>query len=397
MKAWIKKVFGFGIASFLSDASHEMTVSLIPVIVAQFIAPPQLPFILGIIASITGALGSFLRLFAGFAADITSRKKPLIALGYALSAIFSTLTGFAHSLWAVLLYRILSFTGSGLREPPRDALIAASVSAENYGRAFGFKNAMDTTGSLVGPLVALALASTFSTKSIFMLSIIPGIAAVAAIIFLTQEIPSKDVPTALKKKGFFQHLTLLPESFIWFLAIIFIFELSFFDKLLILARAQEILIVNHASLAPSLILMYAIFNISRALSEFIIGLISDYINRLPLLAFFGCFIFSVTALLLTAQHASYSYCSFIFAVAGLSTAAITTLKKACAADMLPEEIRGLGYGSMSAMSGIATLISSSVVGLLWTIYSPAWAFSYVMALSTCSTILLIFYWLLPNR
>lgn len=44
MKAWIKKVFGFGLASLLSDFSHEMTVSLIPVIVAQFVGTAQAPF-----------------------------------------------------------------------------------------------------------------------------------------------------------------------------------------------------------------------------------------------------------------------------------------------------------------------------------------------------------------
>ncbi len=109
MKEWIKKVFGFGIASFFSDFSHEMTVSLIPVLVTQFVGPAQAPFFLGIISSLTDAFAAFLRLIAGFVSDHLQRKKPLIAVGYAMSAVFQrwldlriryggcSVTGYYHS------------------------------------------------------------------------------------------------------------------------------------------------------------------------------------------------------------------------------------------------------------------------------------------------------------
>lgn len=127
MKTWIKKVFGFGLASYLSDFSHEMTVSFIPTIVEGFVGTAQAPFILGIISSATDACAGFLRIVSGYVSDHIVHKKPLIALGYGISATFSTFIGFATGVWQVLLFRILSFTGSSLREPPRDALIAASV------------------------------------------------------------------------------------------------------------------------------------------------------------------------------------------------------------------------------------------------------------------------------
>lgn len=388
MKSWIKKIFGFGLASFLSDFSHEMTISLVPILVAQFVGPTQAPFFLGIIASVSDAFASFLRLFAGYLTDRLSRKKPLIMIGYALSALFSTLVGFTHSVGGVLLYRMLSFTGSGLREPPRDALIATMIEPAEYGRAFGLQRAMDTLGSLIGPLVAFVCIGLFSMRAVFMLSFIPGLLAVVAIFFLTQDVY---VPKRTQKKPstLWHEIASLPRSFILFLGILFIFELGSFNKLLLLSRTQEMLSVGSSfSSAQWLLLLYALFNTVRACSELIIGLLSDYINRVLLLSFFGCGTLAGVALLLMAPHASFTYCACIFVLAGISAATTITLKKACAADMLPADIRGVGYGILQASEGFASLISSMLIGFLWVHYSPLVGFSYVMVLSIVAMILL---------
>lgn len=396
MKTWIKKTFGFGLASFFSDFSHEMTVSLIPLLVTQFVGPAQAPFFLGIISSISDAFASFLRLVAGFLSDRLSRKKPLIMLGYCMSALFSTLVGFTSSIWGVLTYRMLSFTGSGLREPPRDALIATAIKPANYGRAFGLKSAMDTLGSLVGPLVAFALVGIVSMRTVFMLSFIPGILAVGAILFFTKDIlvPHKSSHSA---RSLLKDLSHMPQSFLFFLIILFIFDLGCFNKLLLLSRAQEILTIDASSVAQWLVLLYAFFNITRACSEFAIGLLSDYVDRIMLLALFGCGFFAGVGFLLITPHASFAYCILIFVFAGISTAATTTLKEACAADMLPADIRGLGYGILQASQGVAALISSALIGFLWTHYSPLLGFSYVIVLSVSAMILLLSFRILQTH
>lgn len=388
MQSWIKKVFGFGLASFLCDFSHEMTVSLIPILVKQFVGAGQAPLFLGIIASISDAFASFLRLTAGFLSDRLSRKKPIIMLGYGMSALFSALVGYAHSLWGILIYRMLAFAGSGLREPPRDALIATIVEPEHYGRAFGLQRAMDTLGSLAGPLVTAACITIVSMKTIFALSFIPGILAVFAIMFFAQDVmtPKKQstIPPTL-----WQDLMVLPRRFKLFLAIVAIFDISCFNKLLLLARAHEILTKDPSAIAQWLVLLYAVFNLVRACSEILIGFLSDYINRIMLLALFGCGTFAGAAYMLLTPHATFAYCCIIFSLTGISAAAMMTLKKACAADMLPADIRGLGYGVLQAGEGIAALISSSVIGFLWTRYSATLGFSYVITLSLTAMILLI--------
>lgn len=386
--SWIKKIFGFGLASFLSDFSHEMTISLIPVLVAQFVGAAQAPLYLGIISSVSDAFASFLRLIAGYLTDILPRKKPLIMLGYGMSALFSALVGFTHSISGLLACRMLSFAGSGLREPSRDAVIATIIEPENYGRAFGLRNAMDTLGSLVGPLVAFVCIGIVSTRSIFLLSFIPGILAVAAILFLTQDVPITKKTTKISPT-FWNDFVLLPRPFVIFLTVMFIFDVASFNKLLLLSRTQEILAGSHYSSAQWLVLLYVFFNSARACSEFMIGLLSDYINRIFLLALLGCATLAVVALLLITPHASFAYCAGICALAGVSAAAVLTLKKACAADMLPADIRGFGYGVLQASEGFASLISSALVGFLWSHYSPTLGFLYVMVLSSIATVLLL--------
>lgn len=392
MKSWIKKIYGFGVASFFADFSHEMTIALIPAVVAQFSGAAQAPFILGIIASISDAFASFMRIVSGYLTDRLPRKKPLIAAGYALAAVFTTLTGFANSLWSMLSFRTLAFVGSGLREPPRDAVIATIIEPNQYGRAFGLRNAMDTIGSLVGPLVAFACIGFFSTKEIFVLSFIPGILAVAAIIFLTQDV---SVPKQMNRisSTFLQDLMALPRPFIIFLIILFIFDLGNFNKLLLLARTQEILNMDAFSVAKWVVLLYALFNLVRACSEFIIGYISDYVNRILLFAFVGCGLLASSAYLLITPHASLLSCALIFSLFGISTAASFTLKKACAADMLPPAIRGLGYGTLQACEGFAALIASSLIGFLWTHYSAALGFSYAIVMSLIAMALLLGFWM----
>jgi MFS family permease len=248
---------------------------------------------------------------------------------------------------------------------------------------------MDTLGSLIGPLVTFMCIGIFSMRSIFVLSFFPGFLAVIAILFLTKDLAVPQKSTRISPTTFWQDLFLLPRSFIIFLMILFVFDVSIFNKLLLLARAQEMLTVSTGSIAALLVLLYAIFNISRAFGEFFIGLLSDYLNRTMLLAFLGCGLLALAAFLLITPHASLLYCIGVFILMGISTAATTTLKKACAADMLPADIRGLGYGILQASEGFAALIASALIGFLWTYYSPFVGFSYAMTLSLSAMVLLL--------
>lgn len=78
-------------------------------------------------------------------------------LGYGLSAVCKPLLLLAHTLPVISAVLAVDRTGKGLRTAPRDAMISLSTEPEHRGRAFGVHRAMDTTGALLGPLVAFAV------------------------------------------------------------------------------------------------------------------------------------------------------------------------------------------------------------------------------------------------
>ena len=64
----------------------------------------------------------------------------------------------------------------------------------------------------------------------------------------------------------------------------------------------------------------------------------------------------------------------IFVIAGIFAAAQDTLEKAIPPDLTDDAMRGTVYGSLGAVNGVGDLISSALVGTLWTLVSPVVAF-----------------------
>jgi len=70
----------------------------------------------------------------------------------------------------------------------------------------------------------------------------------------------------------------------------------------------------------------------------------------------------------------------MFALAGIYIAAEDALEGAIAADLVPEEVRGIGYGVLGTVNGVGDLVSSIIVGLLWAHVSVAAGFLYAAML-----------------
>lgn len=92
---------------------------------------------------------------SGYYTDKLPRRKSVAVLGYVLTALGTASIGMATAAWHVLLARAAAWLGRGLRTPVRKALLAAAVTRETYGRAFGFERMLDTVGAIVGPAMAL--------------------------------------------------------------------------------------------------------------------------------------------------------------------------------------------------------------------------------------------------
>ncbi|MBI4474349.1 MAG: MFS transporter, partial [Acidobacteria bacterium] len=178
-------VFGIGVASLLSDLSHETVTSVLPALLASMGAAAG---VLGTIESVADGLSSAAKLYGGWWTDRLRRRKSLCAGGYVAMAAATGVIATAATWPMVLAGRALAWISRGLRTPPRKTLMAEAVTPEDYGRAFGFERMMDTVGAIVAPLAAMTLLRTGMTgRALLWLSVIPAIAAAFAILLLVRE------------------------------------------------------------------------------------------------------------------------------------------------------------------------------------------------------------------
>ena len=112
---------------------------------------------LGAIDGIAEATANFAKLFSGRLSDRSLKRKPWIMAGYGLAALSKPLFPLAASAPAVMAARFADRIGKGIRGAPRDAMIADETPPEIRGRAFGLRQALDTVGALLAPLVAIGL------------------------------------------------------------------------------------------------------------------------------------------------------------------------------------------------------------------------------------------------
>ncbi|HEU4949297.1 MAG TPA: MFS transporter, partial [Candidatus Deferrimicrobiaceae bacterium] len=184
-----RNVVALGLVSLLTDLSSEMVYPLLPVFLTVTLAAG--PAALGLIEGVAETTASLLKLFSGAWSDRTGRKKPLVIAGYGLSTLARPLVGFASGWGHVLAVRFSDRIGKGVRTSPRDALVAAYVPAAQRGKAFGLQRSMDHLGAVLGPVAAfLLLAGEVSLRSVFFLSVVPGLAAVAVLALLVREAPA---------------------------------------------------------------------------------------------------------------------------------------------------------------------------------------------------------------
>ncbi|MCS7006231.1 MAG: MFS transporter, partial [Gaiellaceae bacterium] len=185
---WLTRgVGGVGAASALSDLGHEVPTSLLPAFLTSTLGAPAAA--LGVIEGIADGLAGAAKLVGGAPANDPERRRQTVVGGYATTAVLSSAIGLATSVWQVGLLRTGAWIARGLRTPSRNALLADLVHPSAYGRAYGFERMMDNLGAIGGPLVALALVAVVDVRTAILLSVVPGLLAVGAIVVAVREAP----------------------------------------------------------------------------------------------------------------------------------------------------------------------------------------------------------------
>ncbi len=274
---WLNRtVLGIGLASLFSDWSHEIATAILPAFLATMGAAAVW---LGIIEGVADGLSSFAKMASGFYTDKLQRRKPIAVVGYLVTALSTASFGLATAAWHVLISRSLAWLGRGVRTPVRKALLAAAVTRETYGRAFGFERMMDTVGAIVGPATAFGLLLLFHHHypSVFAVTLIPGVLASLLIAVLVKEKERKSVSHI----SFGERLKSLPRPYRKFLVAVGLFGAGdFAHSMLILLATQRMTPTLGAAKAASVAVgLYVLHNIFYASFAPVAGWLADHFQK----------------------------------------------------------------------------------------------------------------------
>ena len=364
--------------SFLTDVSSEMIYPLLPVFLTT---------VLGANASFIGAIegaaettAALLKLASGWWSDRVRKRKPLVFWGYAIASTMRPLVAIATSAVQVLLIRVADRVGKGIRNAPRDALIAESVDPSIRGRAFGFHRAADHAGGVVGPLIAFAVLSyhVAELRTVFWLAAIPGVLSVLVVAFAVRDIPR----TATVKSAAPDLSQPLSARFWRVLAVIFVFTLGNSTDAFLLLRASQLGVP--VALAP---ILWAALHVVKSASSTPGGALSDRIGRRPTLVM-GWVLYAAVYLGF-ARATSAWHAWALFAVYGVFFGLTEGSERALIADLVALERRGTAFGWYNLAIGLGALPASLLFGYVWDHAGPATAFLMGASLGLAAAIGLV--------
>ena len=373
-----------GFVSLLSDISGEMIYPVLPIFITEVLHAPAT--VVGLIEGISVGMSNVVSGFSGWISDRIGRRKPMAFIGYALTAASRPVIAAAGAWPVVMGARFAERFGKGIRNAPRDALLAESTADEHRGRAFGFERAMDSAGAVLGPLVALILVGWMgmAIRNIFLVSAIP--AALAALLILSvRERPERVVAGANSLRLSLAGTT--PE-YRRLLLIIGVFGIGNSANAFLILRAEQLGLSR-----SSTILAYMLYNAVVSLASMPAGARSDRAGRRDLLII-GYLIYAVSYVGFAAANAAWLVWP-LFIIYGLFPALTDGAAKALAVDTAGSTGRATAIGIYSAVTGLTQVVASYIGGLLWDKVDSRATFYFGAALAALSVVMLFL--LLPRR
>ncbi len=235
-----KGVWALGFVSMLMDISSEMIHALLPVYLVTVLGASMVT--VGFIEGIAEATASITKIFSGALSDWLGKRKLLAAIGYGLAAITKPVFPLAPSVDWLIAARFIDRVGKGIRGAPRDALVADISPALVRGASFGLRQALDTVGAFVGPLLGIGLmwwtADHFQT--VFWFAVIPAFLALALIVFVVQE-PVRQSATKIIKNPLRLAAMIYLGPVYWRVVLVAMaFTLARFSEAFLILRAQNV-------------------------------------------------------------------------------------------------------------------------------------------------------------
>jgi MFS family permease len=268
-------------------------------------------------------------------------------------------------------------------------MLASLAPREAYGRAFGLERAGDNLGAVVGPLLAAGLVAWLGIRPALYLAAVPGVLAAGAIIVAANAARKHRDPVRrryrLELSGLHEAGLLRP------LLPILAFELGNMATTLLILRATTLLHGHGRSIAAATslaVLIYAGHNLIAAAVAYAGG---HWIDRAgPRIGFAAAaFVYVASYLLFALGPAGWPLLLIAFLLAGGGIGLAETAESSLVARLLPDRLRGSGFGLLGGVQSLGDFASSAVVGLLWSAVSPLAGFVYAavwMAIAAIATL-----------
>jgi len=349
-----------------------MVFAVLPLFITAGLGAPALA--VGIVEGVADGSSAVVKLWSGWYSDRIAWRKRLAVGGYGTTVVGLGLLIAVGSWPQVIIARALAWMGRGLRQPIRSAMLAGSVGKADLGKAFGFHEALDTAGALLGPAIALVLLSAgHGFRTVFAVALIPGVVAVTLFGILTRDPRhERSEPVSLRVP--------MPEAFWRLIAAVAVFGVGNFATAFFTLRAAQMLqpeLSRPAALSAA-VGFYLAHNAVGAAVSFPAGWLADRIGKAPALA--SAYLTFAAACVVGMLGHGWLAVMFLALLVGAQNPVVSSVEGSLSSSIVEERRLGTAFGVLNAVNGVGDLASSLVAGVLWTLVSPAAAFGFGAAL-----------------
>ena len=370
-------------------------VSLLTDIASEMLYPVMPMFLKSIGFSIVGIgiLEGFVEGFAGISkgyfgqlSDQSGKRVPFIRLGYAFSALAKPMMALLTFPAWIFTMRTFERLGKGIRTSARDAFLSDHALPETKGRVFGFHRSMDTVGAALGPVVALIVLYYLPERYrlLFVISVIPGVLAVAFTFLIKDHIPQKT--RAQKGTSFFTFLSYWKRSaHLYKLLVVGLLAFTLINS----SDAFILLGLKSKGFSDIQVIgFYIFYNLIYALTSYPIGWAFDRIGKKRILVF-GIFLFSISYGLFSFVK-SPLILGLVFLLYGIYASSTEGMSKAMITNISKKGETATALGFYTSLASLGTLLASAMSGLIWTI----WSLKVMFLVSAVGALLVSIYFLI---
>ncbi len=378
-----RSIWALGLVSMFMDMSSELVHSLLPLFMVTVLGASMTT--IGMLEGIAEATAAVTKVFSGALSDHFRKRKGLVVLGYSLAAVTKPVFPLASTVGWVAGARLVDRIGKGIRGAPRDAMIA-DLEPRFRGAAFGLRQALDSVGAFLGPLVAVAFMAWFAgdITAVLWVAVVPAVLAVLLLIVGVQEPEVTGQPQGPRPSLTIATLTRLPRRYWLVVALGAVFTLARFSDAFLILRARDVGLA--AGYVPVIMI---VMNLVYAACAYPAGVAADRVAGRVLLVAGLAMLVAADIVLAIARTPEAVFMGAAFW--GLHMALTQGLLSKLVADAALPDLRGTAFGCFNLVSGLMLLLASLIAGLLWDAFGAQATFAAGAAFAALAAAGVIFY------